>query len=82
MHVISPACPEPLTLSHDHREAFPENMEVDLMRRPVTIAIVLAMISLAVLIFWQVAAASVRPKPEFTVTSGHYLPIKRLDPVY
>jgi hypothetical protein len=57
-------------------------MEVDVMRRAITIAIVVAVMSLAILIFWQVAAASVRPKPEYVVTSAPYLPIKRLAPVY
>jgi len=60
----------------------PEDMEVDPMRRPITIAFVLAVMSLAILIFWRVAAASVRPKPEYAVTSAPYLPIKRLAPVY
>jgi hypothetical protein len=57
-------------------------MEVDVMRRAITIAIVVAVMSLAILIFWQVAAASVHPKPEYVVTSAPYLPIKRLAPVY
>jgi len=52
------------------------------MRRAVTIAIAVAVMSLAILIFWQVAAASLHPKPEYAVTSAPYLPIKRLAPVY
>ena len=61
------------------------------MRRPITIAIAIAIMSLLVLIFWQVvvdvtgkdaAVARVKPKPEYPITNNPYLPIQSLRPVY
>jgi hypothetical protein len=61
------------------------------MRRPITIAIAVTMLSLFALTFWQMgmdvtaedaAVAAAPPKPEYTVTSNPYLPIQWLEPVW
>ena len=58
----------------------------DHMRRPITFAIAVGVMSLFGLIFWQggvsTDAAGARLIPEYGVSSSPYLPIQRLEPVY
>jgi hypothetical protein len=60
-------------------------MEGDHMRRAITIAIAVTMLSLVALILWQNAAAkpdAAVPAPEYVLSSHPYLPIRNLDPVW
>jgi hypothetical protein len=61
------------------------------MRRPITIAIAVAITSLLVLMVWEVAidvtgkdaaVATGKAKPGYPLTGNPYLPIHRLEPVY
>jgi hypothetical protein len=61
------------------------------MRRPITIAIAVAIASLLVLMLWEVsmdiigkdsAVATGKAKPGYPLTGNPYLPIHRLEPVY
>ena len=61
------------------------------MQRPITIAIAVAIASLLVLTFWEVAidvtgkdaaVATGKAKPGYPLTGNPYLPIHRLEPVY
>jgi hypothetical protein len=55
------------------------------MRRAITIAIAVTMLSLVALILWQNAAAkpdAAVPAPEYVLSSHPYLPIRNLDPVW
>jgi len=57
------------------------------MRKLLAFAIAATMTSLFALIFWQFGmnatdAAGPRSKPDYAITSGPYLPIQGLDPVY
>ena len=60
------------------------------MRRPITLAITVAILSLLALIVWEVgldvtgqdAAVARGKKPEYSITNNPYLPIQRLRPVY
>jgi hypothetical protein len=57
-----------------------------LMRRSITIAIVVAMTSLlALVVFWEVevkATDTAMQKPEYGIAANAYLPIQRLRPAY
>jgi hypothetical protein len=61
------------------------------MRRPITLAITIAMMSLLALIFWEVgldvtgrdaAVATGKAKSGYPITDNPYLPIQRLEPIY
>jgi hypothetical protein len=60
------------------------------MRRPITVAIAVTMLSLHALMFWQLtlhaeaeAAASTHgPSPEYSLSDHSYLPIHDLEPVW
>ena len=61
------------------------------MRRPITIAIAVAITSLLVLTFWEVsldvtgkdaAVATGNAKTGYPITGNPYLPIQRLEPIY
>jgi hypothetical protein len=60
------------------------------MRRPIEIAITVAILSLLALIIWEVgldvtgndAAVARAKKTEYSIPNNPYLPIQRLRPVY
>jgi hypothetical protein len=67
------------------REFSSFSRDEDLMRRSITIAIVVVMTSLLALAAWQVevkATDTVSQEPEYDITLNSYLPIQRLQPLY
>ena len=68
---------------HRGLASFPDYDE--LMRRSITITIVVAITSLLALVFWQVevkATVTVLQKPDYGIAANSYLPIHRLRPAY
>ena len=80
----------PLTVSLHASNGYSPGIEGH-MRRPITIAIAVAITSLLVLTLWEVgmdvtgkdaAVATGKAKPGYPITGNPYLPIQRLEPIY